>query len=161
MTVLSGRTLDFVSDAPIATVEVELLDSRQRGVASTIMDSAGRVRFERHQSGSWHLRARSIGYQTVLTQPVDIAVGDTVDVVIRLGVDAVPLAPLEVVARAARIHRHTGLAAFYRRVERDLGGRFVLREGIDERNQRLVTDLLITKGVHVIGNPSGGDAGLT
>jgi hypothetical protein len=160
VTVLSGRTLDFVSDAPIATVEVELLDGRQRRVASTITDSAGRFRFERHQSGSWYLRARSIGYQTVLTPPVDIAVRDTVDVVIRLGVDAVPLAPLEVVARAAPTHRHPGLAAFYRRVERDLGGRFVLREEIEERNQRLVTDLLTTTGVHVLGNPSGGDVGL-
>lgn len=160
VTVLSGRTLDFVSDAPIATVEVELLDERQRRIASTISDSAGRFRFERNQSGSWHMRARSIGYQTVLTPPVDIAAGDTVDVVIRLGVNAVPLAPLEVVARAEPVHRHPGLAGFYRRVERDLGGRFVLREEIDERNQRLVTDLLTTTGVHVIGNPSGGHVGL-
>jgi hypothetical protein len=160
VTVLSGRTLDFVSEAPIATVEVELLDERQRRIASTISDSAGRFRFERQQSGSWHLRARSIGYQTVLTPPVDIAAGDTVDVVIRLGVDAVPLAPLEVVARAEPVHRHAGLAGFYRRVERDLGGRFVLREEIDERNQRLVTDLLTTTGVHVIGNPGGGEVGL-
>ncbi|HUF67441.1 MAG TPA: carboxypeptidase-like regulatory domain-containing protein [Longimicrobiales bacterium] len=160
VTVLSGRTLDFVSEAPIATVEIELLDARQRRIASTISDSAGRFRFERHQSGSWQLRARSIGYQTVLTPPVDIAAGDTVDVVIRLGVDAVPLAPLEVVARAEPVHRHPGLAAFYRRVGRDLGGRFVLRAEIDERNQRLVTDLLTTTGVHVIGNPSGGDVGL-
>jgi hypothetical protein len=160
VTVLSGRTLDFVSEAPIATVEVELLDERQRRIASTISDSAGRFRFERHQSGSWHLRARSIGYQTVLTPPVDIAAGDTVDVVVRLGVDAVPLAPLEVVARAETIHRYPGLAAFHRRVERDLGGRFILREEIDERSQRLVTDLLITAGVHVIGNASGGEVGL-
>jgi hypothetical protein len=160
ITVLTGRTLDFVTDGPIATVEVALLGRDRRPIASVVTDSAGRFRFERIAPGDWRLRASSIGYQTVLTPDFELPSGDTVDVVIRLAVDAVPLAPLEVIARATPIHRNPGLAGFYRRVERSIGGRFVLRDEIETRNQRRVTDLLITTGVSVIGVPEGGYRGL-
>jgi hypothetical protein len=106
------------------------------------------------------VKARRLGKVFGSSQGFELPSGDTVDVVIRLAVDAVPLAPLEVIARATPIHRNPGLAGFYRRVERSIGGRFVLRDEIETRNQRRVTDLLITTGVSVIGVPEGGYRGL-
>jgi Carboxypeptidase regulatory-like domain len=162
VTLLAGRTVDIASSTPIANAQIELLDAGQHRVAATVTDSAGRFRFQRRESGVWHLRAQSIGYKTVLSPALDLPVGDTVEVVLTLAVDAVPLAPLEVIARSTPAHRDPGLAAFYRRVDRAIGGRFILREEIMTRNARYTSDLLITAGVNVIGDPSvpGGKTGL-
>jgi hypothetical protein len=66
-----GRVLEFTTDAPVAAVQVELLDSRQRRVGEAITDDAGAFRFTNVRAGSYQLRARSIGYREVTTPAVD------------------------------------------------------------------------------------------
>ena len=152
-TLVTGTAIELESDLLLAGVEVELLDASGSRVTSAVTDSAGRFRLASRGSGSYNLRATSIGYRTVVTPVLELAAGDTLDVLLRLSVDAVPLAPLEVVARAAPRHLHPGLARFHERVERRLAGRFVLREEIETRAVRSASDLLITAGVTVRGDP--------
>ncbi|HEX2168202.1 MAG TPA: carboxypeptidase regulatory-like domain-containing protein [Longimicrobiales bacterium] len=141
---LIGRTLDYNTEMPIAGARVEIVDDRGRRVASAMSDSAGTFRFSRVDAGSYQLRAGSAGYKEVLTPPVELADSGTVVVVVRLAVDVIPLAPLEVTARPAPLHRNVALAAFLERVERSMGGTFIMPDEIGLRSPRYVTDLLAT-----------------
>lgn len=151
--VLTGRALDFVADAPVVAAQIELLDDRQRRVMSVMTDPQGRFTFERVRAGSYQLRATSIGYRDVITPPLAVQTLDSTavyEVIVWMGVEAVPLAPLEVVARARPIVRHPGLAAFFARADRRMGGRFMMREEIESIGPHRTTDLLPLLGVTVI-----------
>ncbi|HSJ24331.1 MAG TPA: TonB-dependent receptor [Longimicrobiales bacterium] len=151
-----GRVLEFTSDSAIADVSVELLDSRQRRVATTTSDATGAFRFLRVRAGTYQLRAASIGYREVLTPEVQVA-DDAVEVIVRMGIDAVPLAPLEVVGRPARLHANLAISDFLERAERKMGGAYILREAIEERQPERVSDLLRTVGsITVVNHARGG-----
>jgi hypothetical protein len=144
---LTGTALDQITELPVARAEVQLLTANERRVAAVTADSAGGFTFEQVRAGTYRLRARAAGYHEVVTPPFGVAGTDTVNVIVRLGADAVPLAPLEVTTRATPVHRHPGLQAFYRRAELRMGGTFLTREQIDERNPERVADLF-----HMIGS---------
>lgn len=151
-----GRVLEFTSDSAIADVRVELLDSRQRRVATTTSDATGAFRFTSVRAGAYQLRAASIGYREVTTPEVQVA-DEAVEVIVRMGVDAVPLAPLEVVGRPARLHANLGISDFLARAERKMGGAYIMREDIEERRPERVSDLLRTVGsITVINHARGG-----
>jgi hypothetical protein len=139
-TTLSGRTLDLRSESPIGAAEVELLDARERRIARVMADSSGVFVFESTRSGTYRLRVSAPGYRRVTTPELAVA-AEPVDVVVRLAIDVVPLAPLEVRTRPAPLARHPGLADFYRRAELKMGGTFIKAEEIEIRNPTRVTDL--------------------
>lgn len=150
--VVTGRVLDFAVETPVIAAQVELLDDRHRRVSSLVADSLGRFSFERVRPGSYHLRSSSVGYREVITPPLTVQAMDSVavyEVILWMGVEAVPLAPLEVVARARPIVRHPGLAAFHERARLRMGGRFIMREEIEETQPWRTTDLLHTAFVNV------------
>jgi hypothetical protein len=70
--------------------------------------------------------------------------GEPVDVIVRLDVDAVPLAPLEIVGRAAPLHTNVQLSAFLKRAQQNCGGTFIMPEEIDTRNPTHVSQLIAT-----------------
>jgi hypothetical protein len=144
---LSGIVLDFANEAVVAGARVELLGARDRSLASTYADSTGAFSFARVRPGTYRLRAQSLGYRQVVTPEVNVA-AEPVEVVVRLAVGAVPLAPLEVVTRAQpqRAHINIELSGFYERSQRKMGGTFIMRDEIDARNPSRVTDLLRTVG---------------
>ncbi len=101
---------------PFAVVEV-------RGVRSTQASVSGVYTLGDLPAGSHTVVARAVGFQP-FELPVEIAVGDTVDVDLLLLKSATQLAPLEVVASAGRAlgkmarfedHRKAGLGRFYDR----------------------------------------------
>lgn len=150
---VTGHAIELETELALPGVEVELLDLSERRIASAVTDSTGWFRLESTQPGFYHVRASFIGYRTVITPVPAMAAGDTIEVLLRLSVDAVALDPLEVVARA--VPRHPGLARFHERAERRMGGRFVLREDIETGPQRAVSDVLTMMGLRSVGNPLG------
>lgn len=150
---LVGRVLDFKTEGPIPGVRVDAVDGRGRQVGSAITDTAGVFHLPRIAKGSYQLRARTLGYRSVLTPFVDLDGYGPVEVIVRLAVDAIPIAPLEVTARPARLHRNVALSEFFQRAERRIGGTFIMREEIELRRPKEVTELLATSaGIMVLNN---------
>jgi len=154
--VLQGRTLDFTTDAPVAEARLELRDARGRRVAVTTSDSAGLFRFDRVVPGDYTLRATAAGFRDVETPSFAAHTGDPVDVVVRMGIDVVPLAPLEVVTRVPPLHRSVALADFTDRAMRRMGGFYILREELEAREPGQVSDLLRTAGSFTVFDGGGG-----
>lgn len=150
--ILRGQVLEFRSEAPLTSVDIRLLDDRGRRVAGAITDGAGAFRFSVPRAGRYQLQSSSLGYASVTAPAIDLGLGDTIQVILHMAIDAVPLAPLEILARAKPVHAHSGLNAFADRARRQVGGRFLLRDQIDARSPRNVSDLLSTEGgVLVVG----------
>jgi hypothetical protein len=137
---LSGRVIDDVSGQPIVEAAVELQDARGRRLAQHTTDDTGFFRFVIKAAGPVRLQADRIGYRRVTTPTIHFDGYTMYGVEIRLAVDAVLLAPLEVVARS-RTPVSPTLAGF--ELRRATGhGWFVSRGEIERRNPSRVTDLL-------------------
>lgn len=95
-----GRVFDFRTDTPIPAAEVELLPSAGEAVPikATLADSAGAFVIGDISTGRYRLRVRAFGYEAVLTPAFDVPTSEPVVVEVRASPDAVPLAPLTVVA---------------------------------------------------------------
>jgi hypothetical protein len=143
---LHGRVLDMMTDVAVAAARVELLDSRQRRVATALSDSAGAFRVPSVRPGEYVLRAEALGYRAVTTPTVQVAAEEATEVIVRLGVDVVSLAPLEILARPQPVHREIGVVGFMERGERRMGGVFIMREEIEERQPDRVSELLRMAG---------------
>jgi hypothetical protein len=76
--------------------------------------------------------------------------GEPLEVLVRLLADAVPLAPLEVLTRRTHVPVNVALAGFHERSRQGRGGTFILREEIDTRQPKDVSDLLATVGSFVV-----------
>lgn len=159
-TPVSGRVLEFTADQPVAAAQVELLDARERRVASTTTDESGAFRFASVRPGSYSIRARSIGYREVATPAFTVA-DEPVSLIVRIAVDAVPLAPLEVVTRPAPLHANLAISDFMERSRRRMGGTFMMIEEIEERQPRHVSDLLRTVGSFTVFDSGGRSMGGT
>lgn len=98
---LGGQLLDADSETAIPTAEVSLLVEGEESEAlkSVVTDSAGSFTFSDVPPGRYRLRSRMIGYLDVLTPPFDLIPTEALQVELRASASAVPLAPLEVVAR--------------------------------------------------------------
>jgi hypothetical protein len=152
---IMGRVLDEMTDRPIAAALVELLPQSGRG-GRIVADSAGRFALPVPMAGMHRLRATGIGYAESLTAPFAIGAGDTLHVIVRMHVDAVRLPALEVVARSRGEHIHPGLADYYYRMRRGMGGSFITREEIEARSPRRLSDVLYVPGVTVTTSGSQG-----
>jgi hypothetical protein len=150
-----GRVLEFASDSAVAEVRLELLDARDRSVATTTSDAAGAFQFRAVRAGAYRIRAGAIGYRQVTTPAVQVG-DETVHVIVRLGIDAVPLAPLEVVGRPAALHANLGVSEFMERAQRNMGGTFIMRDDIEARQPMHVSDMLQTVGSMTVVNRARG-----
>jgi hypothetical protein len=90
------------------------------------------------QAGTWVLDVSRIGYAAWRSEPFDIAPDEWIEVEIRLGVEAIPLDPIRVIASA----RSSG-AEFRRRMLTQSGtGRFIGRDRIERATSLRTSDLL-------------------
>lgn len=100
--------------------------------------------------GGFYVRAERIRYASYASRWIG-AGGESLELEIRLGTDAVPLEPLIVVTRTRRSDR---LAGFRQRLGRGPTGNFVIREDIERRSAAPVTELIRPlAGVDVIEVP--------
>jgi hypothetical protein len=142
-----GRVLDEASEAPVQGALIELLSESGRPLRRVHSDVDGRFALTARSAARHRLRARSVGYSESITAAFDVPLGDTVEVVVRIGAEPIRVPALEIVARSSRYHRNPGLASFQRRMERGLGGTFITRREIEQRNPTRVTDILRDAGV--------------
>lgn len=138
---IRGRVLDAETGQPVPAATVTLLDAAQTVLRQVVTDSAGGFSLRVAEGGRYHLRTERIGYETVTSPPVDIAAGDTMVVELRLGTEAVVLAPLTITASSRRSPRDRTLDEFYERQRRGWG-RFFSPTEIDRLRPRTVTNLL-------------------
>ena len=141
--VIVGHVAADVTDEPIVAATVELLD-RYRNVQSYVVtDTAGRFVIRPPTAGSYHLRVRSLGYQTNTSPAVAIESADELLVRIVLSPEVVLLAPLEIHARSRPLLRAMTMQGYRERREQGLGYA-ITRETIERRQAKTVTDLLRT-----------------
>ena len=143
--VLTGRAMDLDSEEPVISASVELLHSGEAEV-SVATDSQGRFRFENVPEGTYEIRGEALGYESVETPSFEFVEGDTTEVVLWMDVDAVPLAPLEIRAEASSAHQSSALQGFYDRKGRDMGGRFLTRDDVEQSTPARTSDLLQRMG---------------
>jgi hypothetical protein len=136
--VLHGRVLEDASERPIGQATVELLEATShRSVMVVITDSLGRFMLRPTTRGEFKLRTASLGFREATSAKFPLGPIDTLELEMRLKVDAVLLAPLTVTASARPWHemmKPPGLWPFYERKSfmEKLGlGRFVTRDLID------------------------------
>jgi hypothetical protein len=111
-TVLRGELVDEHTGRPISGARVRLLSADSRPLRGTLTDSLGHFSFPVRQAGAYRLHAERIGYRPTLTPHLRLAAGDTLQVEFRLAVNAVLLAPVEIVARS-RARANPVLEGFY------------------------------------------------
>ncbi|HEY8468640.1 MAG TPA: carboxypeptidase-like regulatory domain-containing protein [Longimicrobiales bacterium] len=141
--VLRGRVLDAVTGEGVPSAEVVLSDSTGGVAGSALADSAGLFRIRLAAPGSYGLRVRSLGYHPLEVDSISIGASEEVVVVLRLGLDAVPIQGFEITGRS-RFYQGR-LEEFYERMARNKRagiGRFLVREEIEERPVTYATDLL-------------------
>ena len=102
-----GRVVDDATRSGIVGAEVELLDSAGKRVESAVTDDAGGFLVRVAQPGVYRLHARMLGYQTVASDTLTVEPGELVEITLRLGIAAIPLAPLTVVERSRVYHDDT------------------------------------------------------
>ena len=144
-TALTGRVVDSREQQPVAGAEVRLLSPTGELIESTLATDAGEFRFEGAAAGLYRLEVRRVGYALLEAEGIPMVEGDETFVEVRMGVDAVPMDPVVVVAR--ELYRPTWLQEFDARAEANerLGrGRIFTRVEIDRMKPIRATDLLAT-----------------
>lgn len=140
--VVHGRVLDAITEAPIAAAVVEVLTDSPLSRSRTLTGAAGEFTMEVARPGNYSFRISGFGYAETTTPPIQLAGGDTVTIIVRIGAEPVRLPALEVVERARGKVAHPVLGPFYERAEARMGGTFILREEIDRRGALHTTHLL-------------------
>ena len=129
--IIRGRVLDAASGDPVPQVSVTAFtaDQHNGGRARTAAD--GTFALELRAAGTFRLRGERAGYQASTSQPVEVAVRETVTVELRVSPQALQVEPLTVTARV-QPPRDPALQrnGFYDREAGGLG-KFVRREDLD------------------------------
>lgn len=139
---ITGRLVDDRTGQPVAEGRVTLLTAREQRLATATTDAAGTFHLDVAQAGGYVLRAERVGYQGTQSAILTLTPRDTVAVELRVGSDAVLLAPLTVVAGSQRMLRDYHLAGFQWRSETQPFGRYMGREQIKQLNPYYATDVL-------------------
>lgn len=138
---IRGQTVDEYNGEGLPGARVDFLDDARRVVRTTVADDAGYFLLPSLPPGAFRLRVTQFGYAQAITPFWWVQQGEILDVVVRLQPDAIPLAPLEVVA-LTRMPVPV-FAGFHRRREQAVGGTFLGRSEIAERHAGRITDLLV------------------
>jgi hypothetical protein len=158
-TFISGRVLDDATDEPVVEATVDLLAPGDRVVRRSVTDEAGVFAVSFRGPGTYWLRATRIGLAESRSAPLQLQPGDTLQVILRMNIQAVALPALEVVADR-RAHPVARLEGFHLRARQGLGGGFIHREDIERRNPFVLSDMLPEHGIDVERSGRGVRVGL-
>lgn len=142
-TALTGTVIDSRELRPVASAEVSLLDAQGELIATTLATPEGAFRFETAGPGVYSINVTRVGYAPLRAEGIPLFDGEETHVEVRMGVDAVPLDAVVVVAR--ELYRPVWLEEFDARAEasrRTGRGRIFTREDIDRIQPNRATDLL-------------------
>ncbi len=134
--------VDAESGAPVIGASATLL-SEGRRVESTTTDADGRAELRTREGGTYVLAIGGLGYRDFASEPLTLAEDEFVEVRVRLGVQAIPLEPLVVVASGRTLS--PAMAGFERRrADPSLGGAYLTRADIERRPVATPTELLFS-----------------
>jgi hypothetical protein len=134
---LHGRVLDAQTRAPLAGVELKLLQG-DRALAVTVSDSGGRYSVQAPGRGRFRLAGARIGYADALSEYVELGVDAIVAADLMMSSTPVKVTPLILDApRDSYLQSH----GFYERQAVGVGD-FMTGEQIVRRNPQTVSDLL-------------------
>jgi hypothetical protein len=146
---IRGRVLDADTERPVTGATVTLLGPDETVIRGALTGDDGEFVLPISRSGRYMLRAERIGYAAVTSHPLDLIAGDSLTVELRMGTEAVTLAPLTVTASPRRSIRDRTLDDFYRRQLSGWGTHYGPAE-IDRLRPMSVTNLLQgTPGVRI------------
>lgn len=115
--VVYGRLVDAAA-APIAAGEVHLLAADVTPVATALTSEDGAFLLLAPGAGSYRLRGQRLGYHPSTSESFYLVPGDTIRIEFRLGIDAVEVDPITVVASALPWGERIGLVRMERFFER-------------------------------------------
>jgi carboxypeptidase family protein len=88
---LRGVLRDGLTRLPVAVAGIRLIARDGNTIATAFSDSAGRFQIRVAAAGTYRLAAERIGYETMRSQPLAIAAGDTLTLEVRISPSAVLL----------------------------------------------------------------------
>jgi hypothetical protein len=148
-----GIVIDDRTEEPIPGTSVTLLASWGQRLGMRMTDDQGRFSFEVRRAPGVRIEAQRIGYREATTPRLLFDGRTFLEVEIRLDVEAVLLAPLEVVAWSVR--RSPVFSEFDYRVRAGYGSYFT-RADIERTKPGMVTDLLASlPGVRLRSSGTG------
>ena len=129
---LRGVVQDESTGVAIEGALLLLLDGGGDLMGTILSDETGAFLLRAAASGRYSLRAERLGYATYTSQPISLADGAAVRVQLRLGIDAIPLEALTVLAGSrSRLGRLVGFAE--RRNDPAITGFFLDSEDLERR----------------------------
>jgi hypothetical protein len=150
---IRGTVVEERTNQPITEVLVTLLSTVGDSIAAQ-RASQREFLIQAPQSGRYRLRAARLGYATTETAIFEVPRGQDVTLRVTMGVDAVPLEPLQVVTRP-RVPLSPQLADFHARRQTGFG-KFLTREEIEMRPGATMVELLASMpGVRVTHSAAG------
>jgi hypothetical protein len=159
---VSGSVVDDETGAALPGAMVTLVDEEGEVLRRAISDEDGRFSLTPPYPGPWRLGVELLGYDALLSQPLEVADREWVTVEIRLATRALQLPPMVVTAR--RSIRNPAVQRFYERrdrAERSGFGQFVAAEDIEDGLYRRPTDIFRSMpGIRVVPGAPGRGPGV-
>jgi hypothetical protein len=128
--VLRGRVSDASSKQLLPAADVVLLDDQEREVTRALTDTMGMFELRAKRSGVHRLQVSLLGYSSLTSDRIELGSRETVQVAVQLSTEAIPVAPIVIVARQRVRGR---LEEFEKRRTRWGSGYFITQEEIDRR----------------------------
>lgn len=98
--VIHGRLVEAATSAPIAAGEVQLLAAGAAPLTTVLTGEDGEFQLAAPGAGSYRLRGERLGYHQSTSEPFYLVAGDTIRIEFRLGIEAMEIEPIMVVASA-------------------------------------------------------------
>ena len=135
--------------APIADAQLVLRNALGVTVATAVSENSGRFVLGLRAPGTVTLEVSHLGYASWETAPFALARDQLIEVEVKLGIEAIPLDPITVVAQSTM--QLGTLAGFRERMtDPSLDGYFILEEEIERRPMAKPSDLILaTPGMSV------------
>lgn len=151
---INGQVIDDRNQLPIDGAEVRISRVSGRQIGLVVTDDQGRFSFTVTEDGAYRFETEKHGYREIETPLLWTDGFRSYTIEIRMDVDAVLLAPIEVLARSDRSESPM-LAGFQHRLESGFGYYF-RREDIERIRPGRITDVLAqVPGVHLASSGSG------
>ena len=139
---LAGVVLDSISQKPIDSARLVLLDSTGTALAVTVTSTDGTFAFKLPRIGEYRLLVSRIGYPPITTRRFIVDSAFTARVSLSLPSAPLTLDTVTVVATGAEKRlQYLADAGFYRRKQTGFG-HFLTRADIDKRDPLIMSDLL-------------------
>lgn len=154
-----GVLSDDVTGRPIVAGKITLLqETKSQGTVTT--DSTGAFAVEAASDGHFRLKAEALGFTTLTTDTFRVAVGEEVQVELRMAADAIPLEPLTVTTRSFPPSPYLVASGFYDRKRAGIGTFLTRADWADRSFSRLSDIFRRMPGMHIdpMGSSGRGSA---